>query len=225
MSPGSPATLRSTSNRSDEPRSRELNRKRVVHLAMNHARPLPARARMRGFSLIEMVAAFLVFAIGVGVLMRILATSMHTTRQSSQYTMAALWAQSKLDTVGIGEPIEEGHSSGRFDDRYRWDLDIKQVDPSSVEPPPQAAAGNTAVAQNPNAQNRNTQVSDAGNGGGLDVAPFDIYQVDLTVSWGGGIGAHAYNAHFGTLRVTNPDADKNAPGGGMAPMRRNGAGR
>lgn len=164
---------------------------------------------MRGFSLIEMVAAFLVFAIGIGVLMEILATSMHSTRQSSDYTMAALWAESKLDTAGVGAPLEAGHSSGRFDDTYQWDLDIQQVDPSSVEPPPQqsAAAGTAVGAQNPNQQNRTVSAGNAGNGGGLDVAPFDLYQLDLTVSWGNGSGARRHSAHFGTLRVTNPDAD------------------
>ncbi|MEP6511375.1 MAG: prepilin-type N-terminal cleavage/methylation domain-containing protein [Dokdonella sp.] len=188
---------------------------RSIFLMHVHRHSLPNRARMRGFSLIEMVAAFLIFAIGVGVLMNILATSMHSTRQSSDYTMAALWAESKLDTVGIGEPIEAGHSSGRFDDNYRWDLDIHQVDPSSVEPPPQQApvAGNKAGAQNQNANKRPTQASDAGNGGGLEVAPFDIYQIDLDVSWGGkGFGSHVHNAHFGTLRVTNPDPDNTRRG-------------
>lgn len=163
---------------------------------------------MRGFSLIEMVAAFLVFAIGVGVLMRILATSMHNTRESSDYTMAALWAQSGLDAVGVGKPIEEGSSSGRFDDKYGWELDIKKVDPASVEPPPQqtAIAGNGAQNQNQN-QNQRTSAANAGNGGGTEVAPFDLFQVDLTVSWGGGTGARPHSAHFGTLRAMNPDAD------------------
>ena len=48
---------------------------------------------MRGFSLIEMVAAFLVFAIAIGVLMSVLTAAMRNTRMSVDYTMAALWAQ------------------------------------------------------------------------------------------------------------------------------------
>ena len=44
-----------------------------------------------------------------------------------------------LDVVGVGIPVEEGHSSGRFDDTYNWDLDIHKVDASAVEPPPQVA--------------------------------------------------------------------------------------
>jgi general secretion pathway protein I len=182
-------------------------------IAMNrNRRPPMSRMHARGFSLIEMVAAFLVFAIGIGVLMQVLATSMRSTRQSSDYTMAALWAQSKLDTVGIGVPIEEGSSSGRFDDTYRWELNIHQVDAASVEPPPQstAIAGNT---QNPNAnQNRQVSASNAGNGGGIEIAPFDLYQVDLNVTWGGNFGARPHAAHFGTLRAQNPDPNNGQPG-------------
>lgn len=177
---------------------------------------IPANPRRaRGFSLIEMIAAFLVFAIGIGVLMEILATSMHSARKSSDYTMAALWAQSKLDTVGVGEPLEAGQSNGRFDDNYTWDLDVQQVDPAAVEPPPQASlAGNPGRAgEQQNAGNvKGVSASNAGLGGGIDVAPFDLYRIDLTVSWGGNFSGDQHHARFSTLRVANPDADN--PQGG-----------
>lgn len=158
--------------------------------------------RQGGFSLIEMVAAFLVFAIGIGVLMQVLATSMHSTRTSSDYTMAALWAESKLDVVGVGAPIETGSTDGRFDDTYSWQLDIQQVDPASVEPPPQLIP-DMGIQQNPGLQQRVT--SGAGNPGALQVAPFDLYQIDLTVFWGGRFGSLQHAAHFSTLRTMNPD--------------------
>ena len=174
--------------------------------------PVINRARMRGFSLIEMVAAFLVFALGVGVLMQILTESMHSARKSSDYTMAALWAQSKLDVVGVGEHIEEGGSSGEFDDKYSWELEVRMVDPASVEPPPQQAMRptNDANARNQQQNPKGDYVAagQAGLGGGIDASPFDLYQIDLVVSWGGRSGARAHTAHFGTLRAVNPE-----PGG------------
>ena len=169
---------------------------------MKRSRAFIAPSRQAGFSLIEMVAAFLVFAIGIGVLMQILATSMHNTRSSSDYTMAALWAQTKLDVVGVGAPIEEGSSNGRFDDNYSWELEVHQVDPTSVEPPPQAAAGSNSIA-NPGIQQRMT--TSAGNAGAIQVSPFDIYQLDLTVFWGGRYGSSQKSARFSTLRAINPD--------------------
>ena len=93
----------------------------------------PSARRVRGFTLIELIAAFLVFAIAIGLLMQVLSSAMRQVRQSADYTMAALWAQSKLDSVGVGERVEAGRSNGRFDDVYSWDLNIQQVDPSAVE--------------------------------------------------------------------------------------------
>ena len=156
-------------------------------------RNLPAAARRaRGFTLIELIAAFLVFALAIGLLMQVLTSAMRQVRQSSDYTMAALWAQSKLDGVGVGERIEPGRSNGRFDDIYSWDLHVQQVDPSAVEPPPQPGAMVSAA--------------DAGLGEGIEIAPFDLYQVDLVVSWESGNGRPPRTAHFGTLRAVNPEA-------------------
>lgn len=172
---------------------------------MKRARIPIARNRQAGFSLIEMVAAFLVFAIGIGILMQVLATSIHSTRQSSDYTMAALWAESKLDVIGVGEPIEPGSTNGRFDDTYGWQLDIQLVDPQSVEPPPQqyATGAGSSMQQNQGMQQRVT--SGAGNPGALQVSPFDLYQLDLTVFWGGRFGSAQRSARFSTLRTMNPD--------------------
>ncbi len=166
--------------------------------------PPTARRRARGFTLIELIAAFLVFALAIGLLMQVLSSAMRQVRQSSDYTMAALWAQSKLDGVGVGERIEAGHSNGSFDDTYKWDLTVQQVDPSAVEPPPQL--GGTVSAAN------------AGLGEGIEIAPFDIYQIDLVVSWDSGGGRPPRSAHFGTLRVVNPDAQQ---ADGTQPMQRN----
>lgn len=221
----SPNSATLVARRSWPLRSGELIPAFAVHFPMNRRQPANLR-RQRGFSLIEMVAAFLVFAIGIGVLMQILATSMHSARQSSQYTMAALWAESKLDTVGVGVPIEAGRSSGRFDDNYSWELDIEQVDPASVAMPQQQAAmaaGNKTAT----AKNAQTPVANAGLGGGIQVSPFDLYQVDLTVIWGRGFGARPHTAHFGTLRASNPDPNngKAMPGGIGKPPRVGGGGR
>jgi general secretion pathway protein I len=185
---------------------------------VKRARTSLARHRQAGFSLIEMVAAFLVFAIGMGVLMQVLATSMHSTRTSGDYTMAALWAESKLDVVGVGEPIEAGSSSGRFDDDYSWQLDIQQVDPSSVEPPPQAAM-NPGMPNTPNGMQPPVTTS-AGNAGALQVSPFDIYQIDLTVFWGGRYGSAQHSARFSTLRAMNPDPNSQQGGAAGIPGSR-----
>ncbi|MEO8010325.1 MAG: type II secretion system protein, partial [Dokdonella sp.] len=67
-------------------------------------RGLPAN-RAKGFTLIEMIAAFVIFALAMASLMQILTMSLNGTRRSLDETRAALWAQSLLDKVGIGERI------------------------------------------------------------------------------------------------------------------------
>jgi general secretion pathway protein I len=111
--------------------------------------------RQRGFSLIELVAAFMVFALAFGVLMQLLSGSLKNTRLSSEYTQAALWAQSKLDIVGIGEKLEEGRESGRFDKDYRWNIDITKYEPPDAKTDIEAFQS------------------------------VELYRVDLEVTWGG----------------------------------------
>jgi general secretion pathway protein I len=167
---------------------------------------LPRHAR--GFSLIEMVAAFLVFALAVAMLMSILTSSLRATRQSADYTQAALRAQSLLDAVGVGVRLEEGRSSGDFGDGFRWELEVAPADATAIEPPPQqspqpgmpAGPGQAAPAQTTPA------------GELVPASPVDLYDVVLDVFWGS--PGRERTARFVTLRALNPDPKQslNLPG-------------
>ncbi len=80
-----------------------------------------------GFTLIEVMAAFAVFALLFGVVLQVLSTSMTNTRRAGDYTQAALWAQSRLDVLGLDELLEPGETSGQFDDRYNWYQRVEEV--------------------------------------------------------------------------------------------------
>lgn len=80
--------------------------------------------RQRGFSLLEVIAAVLLLAIAFGVLMQVAGSSLNLTRRAAERSEAALWARSKLDSAFALEPIRRGHSEGRFDATYRWQLDV-----------------------------------------------------------------------------------------------------
>ncbi|HEX6833067.1 MAG TPA: prepilin-type N-terminal cleavage/methylation domain-containing protein [Rudaea sp.] len=153
----------------------------------------PTFQKSRGFTLIEIVAAFVIFALGFGVLLQILSSSLHTTTQSADYTKAALWAQSLLDTQGIGEKLEETSTSGNFDNQYRWQLRISKYDP-----PPVAAAAQAPAPGNPQFGN-----VVGGQVGTPLQGQFEMYQLELVVSWGTAYLTH--NARFTTLRVINPN--------------------
>lgn len=139
----------------------------------------------RGFTLIELVAAFVIFALGFGILLQVLGTALHTTAKSAEYTRAALWAQTLLDTQGIGEPLEEGTSNGRFDDHYSWQLSV-----SKYEPPPV-----TTTVETPTTANANGLITTPGQG-------LDLFLLDLDIRWGTQYLTH--HAHFATVRAMNP---------------------
>ena len=84
---------------------------------------LPA-PRQRGFTLIEVVVAFSILAVGLGIMMQIAVGAMRQARNATEFTEAARYAQSLLDSIGVGERLEEGGDSGEFGERYRWDLDV-----------------------------------------------------------------------------------------------------
>ncbi|QOC23044.1 prepilin-type N-terminal cleavage/methylation domain-containing protein [Wenzhouxiangella sp. AB-CW3] len=123
------------------------------------ARRLPSGApgrphRQGGFTLIEVMAAFMVFALLFGVLLQILSTSVSNTRLAGDYTRAALWAQSRLDMLGLEEMLEPGTTQGQFDDEFRWTMEVREelvIDDRGLDP--------------------------------LDM-PVSLYHVTLTVEWG-----------------------------------------
>jgi general secretion pathway protein I len=113
-----------------------------------------APSRQRGFTLIELVIAFVVFAFAMGALMEINASSLRAARRSAAMTEAALLAKSKLDELGVGIALEEGGESGRFEGTdYSWELEVRKE-----EAPP----------------------TDTGV---IEEVPVDLFRLELTVSW------------------------------------------
>ncbi len=85
-----------------------------------------AAQRNGGFTLLEIMAAFAMFALLFGLMMQILSTSMSNTRRAGDFTQAALWAQSKLDVLGVENMIQPGRSNGQFDNDFSWSMEITE---------------------------------------------------------------------------------------------------
>jgi len=85
---------------------------------------LSQRGPQSGFTLLEVLLAFVVFALSFAVVLEILSGSMRNTVRAREYTEVALIAQSVMDQVGLDIPLEVGGAaSGEVGD-YRWELDI-----------------------------------------------------------------------------------------------------
>ena len=118
---------------------------------------MPAPTRQRGFTLIEIVVAFAILALGLGIAMQIATGAMRNARQAATRTDAALYAQSLLDTVGVGERLQEGSTSGEFgENKFRWTL---LAEPYEIESETPIEPG---------------------------MAPVQLYRLELEVTWEAG---------------------------------------
>lgn len=88
----------------------------------------------RGFSLLEVIAALLLLAIAFTALMRVAGGSIGLTNNAADYTRAALWARSLLDTADAEGPLRPGRTEGQFDRQYRWRLTVAPWRPADVDP-------------------------------------------------------------------------------------------
>jgi general secretion pathway protein I len=77
-----------------------------------------------GFTLLELLLAFVVFALSFAVVLEILSGSMRNTVRARHYSEAALTAQSIMDQVGLEIPLEEGTRLSGDSGSYQWDLEI-----------------------------------------------------------------------------------------------------
>ncbi|HHH38725.1 MAG TPA: type II secretion system protein [Sedimenticola sp.] len=83
----------------------------------------PLRAwRQQGFSLLEVLVAFAILSLSLGILFQIFSTSVRGTLVSEGYNQALIVARSTLARVGRETALEEGALEGEVDGIYHWQL-------------------------------------------------------------------------------------------------------
>lgn len=121
--------------------------------------------RQAGFTLLEVIAAAVIFALVFATTLQIISGSLRNVSRSADYTEAALWAESRLVSLGIDPPLEEGRHRGRFNDEYEWEMEIVRFEVEADE-----ANADLSIPHDPTSFEQLT--------------PVDLYLVDLTVTWG-----------------------------------------
>lgn len=112
--------------------------------------------RPRGFTLIEVIIAFVLLALALTLLLGSMSGAAKQIRHADDAGRAALHAQSMLTQLGVGEALQPGRSEGELENgRYRWSLAVTPyVDPLMTTAP------------------------------ALDLSAPRLLHVDLTVAWG-----------------------------------------
>jgi len=136
----------------------------------------PRKRGARGFTLIEVVAAFAILALGLAMTMQIAAGGLRQTRQAADYTEAALLAQTVLDTAGVGEKLEIGETSGDWEGGFSWTLTVSPY-----------------------------ELADLGDIAAVDplTSPVRLVELDLAVRWDR--NGKQREAHYRSLRAMLPE--------------------
>ncbi|MTW22377.1 type IV pilus modification PilV family protein [Allochromatium palmeri] len=102
----------------------------------------PRRPSQQGFSLLEVLVAFAILAVSLGVLLGIFSRATSATIASAQYSQAATLAESLLTLAGQEIALDEGAVSGETDSGFAWELTLVEIDLSAEFPmsEPQARA-------------------------------------------------------------------------------------
>lgn len=91
--------------------------------------------RAAGFSLIEVLAAFVILALVGTALFRVFSGALGNVAASEEYSRATLYAESRLAGLGVETPLREGAQQGTSDDGfYAWTTKIEPYTPPGITP-------------------------------------------------------------------------------------------
>ena len=96
-------------------------------------------SRQRGFTLIEVVVAFVLLALVMSTAFEIFSAGLARAGQLEERSRALVVAQSRMAIVGVEETLKEGDTSGESEDhKYQWTVSVRRSgegeDPGKPQP-------------------------------------------------------------------------------------------
>lgn len=85
--------------------------------------------RQGGFSLLEVVVAFAILALSLGILIQVFSRALNATALSGDYSRAATLAEARLNAIGVDIPLEPGSYTSDPEDGLSWKVFIEPYAP------------------------------------------------------------------------------------------------
>lgn len=131
------------------------------------------RGRQAGFTLVEVVVAFVLLAAVLTTVIEIFSRGLARASEMENEARALVIAQSKLAAAGVEEPLAEGEARGESEDRtHRWSLTVQRSPESDL----------------PNVTGRTVPMG------------YTLYRVEARVGWAAATGAER-NVSLATLLI------------------------
>lgn len=85
------------------------------------------RSDNSGFGMIEVVVAFMLLSLALGVLLGGLTVGLRNTDRATQAGLALLYAESLMAETGVRVPLVPGESTGRTGSGFSWKRQISRL--------------------------------------------------------------------------------------------------
>lgn len=91
--------------------------------------------KQQGFSLLEILIAFSILALSLGILLKIFSAGVDTAVVAEDYTAAVQIAESLMSKTGVETPLQTGQKEGTENEKYHWRVVVSlfEVNPENVD--------------------------------------------------------------------------------------------
>ena len=92
--------------------------------------------KQQGFSLLEILIAFSILALSLGILLKIFSAGVNTALVAEDYTAAVQIAESLMAKTGVETPLQANQASGLENEKYHWLVEVSpfEFNPENVDP-------------------------------------------------------------------------------------------
>jgi general secretion pathway protein I len=127
------ASLFPTALESELSGARKMGPRSVTKMSGGGCARLAPRAA--GFSLLEVLAAFVILALVGTTLFRLFSGALGNATLAEEYSRATLYAESRLASLGVDGTLKEGSVQGNSDDgHYAWTAAVSPYTPPASTP-------------------------------------------------------------------------------------------